>query len=71
MRDFDETQITKLIIDSYHEKLTNRIVNDVLIVGSGPAGLTAGHDLAKAGFKVTVVEKRLSAGGGIWGGEWG
>jgi thiazole biosynthesis enzyme len=71
MRDFDETQITRLIIDSYHEKLTGRIVNDVLIIGAGPAGLMAGRDLAKDGFKVTVVEKRLSPGGGIWGGGMG
>lgn len=71
MQGFDETQITKLIIDSYHEKLTTRIVNDVLIVGAGPAGLIASHDLAKQGFKVTVVEKRLSPGGGIWGGGMG
>ena len=68
MRDFDETQITKLIIDSYHQKLTNRIVNDVLIVGAGPAGLIAAHQLAGQGFKVTVVERNLSPGGGVWGG---
>ena len=71
MRDFDETQITKLIVDSYHEKLTSRVVNDVLIVGAGPAGLTAGHDLAGRGFRVTVVERNLSPGGGIWGGGMG
>ena len=71
MKGFDETQITRLIIDSYHEKLTSRIVNDVLIVGAGPAGLIAGHDLAKQGFKVTLVEQRLSPGGGIWGGGMG
>ncbi len=71
MKGFDETQITRLIVDSYHEKLTNLIVSDVLIVGAGPAGLMAGYYLAKQGFKVTVVEKRLSAGGGIWGGGMG
>lgn len=68
MRDFDETQITKLIVDSYHEKLTGRIVNDVLIVGAGPAGLTAGRELAAQGFKVTLIERNLAPGGGIWGG---
>ena len=71
MREFDETQVTKLIIDAYHEKLTARIVNDVLIVGAGPAGLTAGYYLAKRGFKVTMVERKLSPGGGIWGGGMG
>jgi thiazole biosynthesis enzyme len=71
MRDFDETQITRLIIDSYHAKLTGRIVNDVLIVGAGPAGLTAGRELARQGFRVTVVERNLAPGGGIWGGGMG
>ncbi len=71
MREFNENQITKLIIDSYHEKITGRIISDVLIVGAGPAGLMAGHDLAQAGFKVTFVEKRLSPGGGIWVGGMG
>jgi thiamine thiazole synthase len=71
MRDFDETQITKLIMDSYHEKLTSRIVNDVLIIGGGPAGLTAGRDLVRQGFKVTVIERNLAPGGGIWGGGMG
>jgi thiazole biosynthesis enzyme len=71
MREFDETQITKLIIDAYHEKLSDRIVNDVLIVGAGPAGLTAGFDLANRGFKVTLIERNLAPGGGIWGGGMG
>ncbi|MFC1982442.1 FAD-dependent oxidoreductase [Chloroflexota bacterium] len=35
----------------------------VAIVGSGPAGLTAGYYLAKAGHSVTVYEQFSSAGG--------
>ena len=31
-------------------------------------GLTAGYYLAKAGFKVALFEKKLSMGGGMWGG---
>jgi len=45
--------------------------NDVVIVGGGPAGLAAGYYLAKAGVKTTILEKRLSIGGGIWGGAAG
>jgi thiamine thiazole synthase len=71
MPTFDETQITKLIIDSYYEKLTSHIINDVLIVGGGPAGLTAGILLRKQGFKVALVERGLAPGGGIWGGGMG
>jgi len=35
----------------------------VAIIGSGPAGLSAAHDLAKKGYSVTVFEKSSSAGG--------
>lgn len=35
----------------------------VAIVGSGPAGLTAAHDLVTAGFGVTVFEAAEEAGG--------
>ena len=71
MLEFNENQITKLIIESYYQKLTSRIVNDVLIVGAGPAGMTAGRLLAQDGFKVTMIERHLAPGGGIWGGGMG
>jgi len=65
---FDEVQVSRTILDAYHERLSARIESDVLIVGAGPSGLTAAADLAEAGLTVTVLEKRLAAGGGIWGG---
>ncbi len=43
----------------------------MVIVGAGPAGLAASYYLAKAGVKTTIVEKKLSVGGGIWGGAAG
>lgn len=63
-----ETDISKTIIEAYHEKLLERIVSDVLIIGAGPSGLTSAFYLARKGLKVTLLEKRLSPGGGIWGG---
>ena len=42
------------------EKLTNK---KVAIIGSGPAGLTAGAFLAKKGINVTIYEKYNEAGG--------
>jgi sulfide-dependent adenosine diphosphate thiazole synthase len=37
-------------------------------VGGGPAGLVCGYFLAKAGRKVVLYERKLSIGGGMWGG---
>lgn len=64
----DEIIITKAIIDRYHEKLINNLQTDVAIVGGGPSGLVAGYFLAKAGKKVVLYERKLSIGGGMWGG---
>ena len=35
----------------------------VLIIGAGPAGLTAGYELAKHGYEVTILEKSREIGG--------
>ena len=37
-------------------------------MGAGPAGLCAACNLAKAGKKVVLFERKLSVGGGMWGG---
>lgn len=71
MNEIKETQISKAIVDSYHRKLLRSIESDVVIVGAGPAGLTAASHLAAAGRKVTILEKRLAPGGGVWGGGMG
>jgi thiamine thiazole synthase len=71
MRKLKETLISKAIADSYHRKLTGALESDVVIVGAGPAGLTAAHYLASRGRRVTIIEKRLAPGGGVWGGGMG
>lgn len=38
---------------------------DVLVIGAGPAGLTAGYQLTKAGQQVTIVERDPEYVGGI------
>ncbi|MBF0224962.1 MAG: thiazole biosynthesis protein [Desulfobacterales bacterium] len=66
--ELNEVVITKAIIDRYYQKLMNSLETDVAIVGGGPAGLIAGYFLAKAGKKVSLYERKLSLGGGMWGG---
>lgn len=66
-----ETDISRAIIEDYTKQLTEYLENDVVIVGAGPAGLTAGYYLGKAGVKTCIIERKLSTGGGIWGGAAG
>lgn len=68
---WDETQITRAIVEAYHEKFMRSVESDVLIVGAGPAGLMAAIELAERCYRVVVVEKRLAPGGGLWGGGLG
>jgi len=67
----NEAQISRAILDAYHASLREAIESEVLIAGAGPSGLMAAWRLAGQGFRVTVVEKRLATGGGIWGGAMG
>jgi len=64
----DEVKISRAIIDSYQDKLMQALDVDVAIVGAGPAGMCCGYYLAKAGKKVVIFERKLSVGGGMWGG---
>ena len=68
MRRLEEIDVSRAIISAYHEELLDRLVSDVIVVGAGPSGMMAAYCLAKSGLKVTLLEKRLSPGGGIWGG---
>jgi thiamine thiazole synthase len=64
----DEKMITQAIIDRYFQKLKENLSVDVAVVGGGPSGLVCSYFLAKNGFKVTLFERKLSIGGGMWGG---
>jgi thiamine thiazole synthase len=54
MKELKEPQISKAIVDSYHRKMLRSIEGDVVIIGAGPAGLTAAFHLAARGRKVTA-----------------
>jgi len=64
----DDVMVTRAIIDRYHKQLLSDLKLEVAIVGAGPAGLMAAHDLAEKGRKVAVFERNLAPGGGMWGG---
>jgi thiamine thiazole synthase len=64
----DEVTISKAIAESYIKELMEYMEVDVAIVGAGPSGLVAGYYLAKKGIKTAIYERKLSAGGGMWGG---
>jgi len=71
MKSISETAISEAIISSYFQRLSGSVESDVIIVGAGPAGMVAAHYLAQRGLNVVLLEKRLAAGGGIWGGAMG
>ena len=64
----DEVIISRAITESYIKDLLGAMEVDVAIVGAGPAGLTAAYYLGQEKVNTAIFEKRLSTGGGIWGG---
>lgn len=61
--------------------MTTIIDRDIVVIGAGPSGLTAAHELTKAGRTVAVFEARDRVGGRTWtdtidgamleiGGQW-
>jgi len=64
----DDVLITKAIVESFYKKFLEYTEVDVAIAGGGPAGLCASYFLAIKNFKVAVFERKLSIGGGMWGG---
>lgn len=63
-----EEKISLAIIERYFEKLRGHLAVDAAVVGGGPSGLVAARDLAAAGKKVAIFDRKLAPGGGIWGG---
>ena len=64
----DDVVITKAIVEGFYKKFLEYSEVDVAIAGAGPAGLCAAYYLAKQKVKVAVYERKLSIGGGMWGG---
>ncbi|HHY46089.1 MAG TPA: thiazole biosynthesis protein [Firmicutes bacterium] len=64
----DDIVISEAIIRRYLDDLISYLKSVVAIVGAGPSGLTAAYYLARSGLKTVIFERRLSIGGGMWGG---
>ncbi|MBN1322525.1 MAG: thiazole biosynthesis protein [Methanotrichaceae archaeon] len=64
----DEIKVTRAIVESYVESFLKFTDVDVALVGAGPANLVAAKKLAENDAKTVLFEKRLSVGGGVWGG---
>lgn len=67
-RTFDNKLVTRAIVDTYHKFYRDALVSDALIAGAGPSGTMAAILLAEKGCSVTIIEKKLSPGGGVPGG---
>ena len=65
-KEVSEAQITKAIATEFNDVLLDRVESDVIIIGAGPAGLTASRELSNMGFKVLVIEQNNYLGGGYW-----
>ncbi|MFQ6130876.1 MAG: sulfide-dependent adenosine diphosphate thiazole synthase [Armatimonadota bacterium] len=61
-----ESEITRTIVERFTKEFLEYVDSDAIIVGAGPAGLTAARDLALAGSKVLVLEGNNYLGGGFW-----
>ncbi len=66
--ELDEVTISRAILKTQMETMVEYLDLDVAVIGGGPSGITCAALLAEKGLKVGLIEKKLSIGGGMWGG---
>jgi thiazole biosynthesis enzyme len=66
--EIDEVLVTRKIVERYAQEFLDNVDVDVVIAGAGPASLTAARYLARSGLRVVIFERKLTPGGGMWGG---
>jgi len=64
----DEVMISRAILEEQLKVMLNNLELDVAVVGGGPSGLSCATLVAEKGKHCAVFEKKLSVGGGMWGG---
>jgi thiamine thiazole synthase len=66
--EIDDVAVTRIIFERFSKEFNKCFEIDVAIAGAGPSGLIAAQYLSKAGKKVVIFERKISIGGGMWGG---
>uniref|UniRef100_A0A0G4IAB9 Thiazole biosynthetic enzyme n=1 Tax=Chromera velia CCMP2878 TaxID=1169474 RepID=A0A0G4IAB9_9ALVE len=62
-----EATVNREMTSRYFEDMMEHAETDVLIIGSGSAGLACAYELTKhPEVKVTIIEQNVSPGGGCW-----
>lgn len=61
-----EKDVSRAIVSEFAATFEEFVESDVVIVGAGPSGLTAGRILAEAGRRVVIIERNNYLGGGFW-----
>jgi thiazole biosynthesis enzyme len=66
--ELDEVTISRAIVSEQSRVMLEYLDVDVAVVGGGPSGLTCAALCAENGLKTVLIERKLSVGGGMWGG---
>ena len=71
MANSSEINVTRTIVSEFmNDFLQNILDTDIVIVGSGPCGVTAAKYAAELGHKTVMIERNIYGGGGMWQGGY-